>query len=211
MEQLKKFHVITKNMKKLIYTIVVLLVALHSKAQNPIVNIENNKGVKTQGMYYQDANLLLNPYEGTYIYTNGTTVLKFVLQKKVQAYDGWLYEDVIVGEYQYIENGVEKVNTLNNLNINYTDAWDYNILGNRIIKIGLPGCEECTPTEKRLRLSLRDTVSGAWADLIFAKTTVNGQQAIRLNLMWDLRTHIYGTPELTPVSFPGGEFILIKQ
>jgi hypothetical protein len=198
-------------MKKLIYTIVVLLVALHSQAQDPIVNIENNKGIRSQGMYYKDVNNLLNPYEGTYIYTNGTTSLKFVLQKKVQAFDGWLYEDVIVGEYQYIENGVEKVNTLNNLNINHTDSWDYNIRGNRIIKIGLPGCDDCTPTEKRLRLSLRDTVSGAWANLIFAKTIVNGQQAINLSLMWDIRTHIYGTPELTPRSFLGGSFILIKQ
>ncbi len=198
-------------MKKIIYTIVVLLVALHSKAQSPVVNIENNKGIRTQGMYYQDANLLLDPYVGTYIYTNGTTSLKFVLQKKVQAFDGWLYEDVIIGEYQYIENGVEKLNTLNNLNINHTNSRNYNIRGNRIIKIGLPGCEECTPTEKRLRLSLIDSFSGASADLIFAKTIVNGQQAINLSLMWDIRTHIYGTPELTPRSFLGGEFILIKQ
>ncbi|WP_353150000.1 DUF6705 family protein [Flavobacterium sp.] len=198
-------------MKKLIYTIVVLLVALHSKAQSPVVNIEDDNGERPQNIYYKDINNLLDPYVGTYIYTNGTTSLKFVLQKKVQAFDGWFYEDVIVGEYQYIENGVEKVNTLNNFNINHTDSWDYNILGNWIIKIGLPGCEECTPTEKRLRLSLRDTVSGAWANLILAKTIVNGQQAIRLNLMWDIRTHIYGTPELTPRSFLGGEFILIKQ
>jgi hypothetical protein len=197
-------------MKKLIYTIVVLLVALHSQAQSPIVNIEDDNGERPQNIYYKDVNNLLDPYVGTYIYTNGTTSLKFVLQKKVQAFDGWLYEDVIIGEYQYIENGVEKVNTLNNLNINHLNSWKYNILGNQIIKIGLPGCEECTPTEKRIKLSLRDTLSGAWARLFFAKVLVNGQQAIRLNLMWDLRTHIYGTPELIPVSFPGGEFILIK-
>ena len=198
-------------MKKLIYTIVFLLVALHSKAQSPVVNIEDDNGERPQNIYYKDINNLLDTYVGTYIYTNGSTSLKFVLQKKLLAFDGWLYEDVIIGEYQYIENGVEKVNTLNNLNINHTDSWDYNILGNRIIKIGLPGCDDCTPTEKRLRLSLRDTVSGAWANLIFAKTIVNGQQAINLSLMWDIRTHIYGTPELTPRSFLGGEFILIKQ
>jgi hypothetical protein len=198
-------------MKKLTYTIVVLLVALYSKAQSPVVNIEDDNGERPQNIYYKDINNLLDPYVGTYIYTNGTTSLKFVLQKKVQAFDGWLYEDVIVGEYQYIENGVEKINTLNNLNINHLNSWKYNIMGNQIIEIGLPGCEECTPTEKRIKLSLRDTLSGAWARLFFAKMIVNGQQAIRLNLMWDLRTHIYGTPELTPRSFPGGEFILIKQ
>lgn len=198
-------------MKKLTYTIVVLLVALHSKAQSPVVNIEDDNGERPQNIYYKDVNNLLDPYVGTYIYTNGTTSLKFVLQKKAQAFDGWLYEDLIVGEYQYIENGVEKVNTLNNLNINHTNSRNFNIRGNWIIKIGLPGCDDCTPTEKRLRLSLKDAVSGAWADLIFAKTIVNGQQAINLSLMWKLRTHIYGTPELTPRSFLGGSFILIKQ
>ncbi|MFN4313275.1 MAG: DUF6705 family protein [Chitinophagaceae bacterium] len=46
---------------------------------------------------------------------NTNTSFKIVLVKKVQQYNGECYEDLIIGEYQYIVNGVEKVNTLSKL------------------------------------------------------------------------------------------------
>ena len=99
-------------------TIIILLIlsAICCKAQSPIINITDDNGNQIAGSYYKDLDNLLNVYEGTYLYTNGTTTLKIVLQKKTMSFDGHHYEDLIIGEYQYIKNGVEIINTLPRLN-----------------------------------------------------------------------------------------------
>jgi hypothetical protein len=43
--------------------------------------------------------------------------------------EGNYYEDTLIGEYKYTVNGVDVINTLNNLNSNYTSQFDYNISG----------------------------------------------------------------------------------
>lgn len=158
-------------MKELYKTLSILIMAISCNAQTPIISIEDNNGDRIQNAYYKDISNVLNTFEGTYLLSNGTTSLKIVLQKKTMSFDSWLYEDLLIGEYQYIENGVEKVNTLNNLNTTYTNQYgSINIYGNSIIKHGLPGCNDCTINEKRLRLSFKDAISGCWADLIINKT-----------------------------------------
>ncbi|TPD71148.1 hypothetical protein FJA49_04410 [Flavobacterium microcysteis] len=165
---------------------------------------------RIRGAYHKDMNDLLNPFEGTYVYTNGNTSLKIVLQKK-KSFNTKYYEDMIIGEYQYIENGIEKINTLNKLSINFTDAWNYSVGANLIITAGQVGCDECLPNEKALSGGLVDELTHNNADLIIRRITVNGIQAIKILVVWRMKYKKETDPMPPRASFPGGEYILTKR
>ncbi|TPD71147.1 DUF6705 family protein [Flavobacterium microcysteis] len=201
-------------MKQLSKILPIFLIALSCKAQSPILDISENRGTDNiTGAYYKDTHNLLNPFEGTYIYTNGNTSLKIVLQKKIKSTvnNNRYYYDYLIGEYQYIENGIEKINTLNKLSINFSNAWNYSIGGSRIITSGNTGCDECLPNEKAWRGGLVDELTHNNADLIIRRITVNGIQAIKILVVWRMK-HKKETDPMPPrASFPGGDYILIKQ
>ncbi|WP_310556608.1 DUF6705 family protein, partial [Flavobacterium sp.] len=196
-------------------------ISVVSMAQNPIINIKNQSiGDRIIGAYYKDIDNLLNPFEGEYIYSNGGTYLKIVLQKKVFAYNQQFYEDLMIGEYEYKENNITKVNTLAKLNESYDYKWMHSIKGNSILKTSnKPPCPDCGVDEKRLRLSVLE--GSAYGGVVIRKIIHNGQDAIKIyihqtsnNLMSSRNSpsQINGTVQ-TPsyLSIPGGEYIMIKQ
>ena len=193
---------------------VLLLLSINCKAQSPIIDIIDDDGSEVIGAYYKDVNNLLNPFEGTYIYTSGSTTLKIVLVKKVLQYNSQYYEDLIIGEYQYIENGVEKANTLSNINITYLNQRRHNIDGNFLVdkNFRVWQCPDCSATEKRLNTLLKDVVSGRFADLIMRRTTEGGQEVMKINITNISRViEIEGQPTAPDFALPIGEFTLIKQ
>lgn len=105
-----------------------MLISMSSYSQ--IINIEN-MGKSISGAYYKDINNLLDPYVGTWLYSNGADTLKIKLRKVTMTPSiNNSYKDLIVGEYQYVANGVEKINTLNNFNTDYPMQYAHNISGN---------------------------------------------------------------------------------
>jgi hypothetical protein len=196
-------------MKNIFKITPLLLMALSCKAQSPIINIEDYDGEPIQDAYYKDINNLLDPFVGTYIYTNGSTSLKIVLQKRIMAYNGYKYEDLLVGEYQYIENGVEKVNTLNNINSNLTNSMS--ISANYIYTNGSYWCRDCSPNEKRVMGGLVEHSTINHAQLLIGRLSVGGQPAIKINVWWRTKSHKETDPLPLDASFPGGDYILIKQ
>lgn len=201
-------------MKEIFKILSILLIAVNCKAQTPILDISQDRGTANiTGAYYKDIHNLLNPFEGTYVYTNGNVTLKIVLQKKIMGtvHNNRYYYDCLIGEYQYIENGVEKVNTLNKLNINYSDKRNHSIDGNLIITAGNVGCDECLPNEKAWRGGLVDGSTDNTADIIIRKVTQNGVPAIKILVMWRMK-YIKDTDPMPPrASFPGGEYILERR
>lgn len=199
-------------MKTYIQYIAFFLLLTTCKAQSPIYNITEYHQGKSKGSYFKDLNNVLDGYDGIYLYTNGSTSLKFVLKKKIKSYR-YYYEDIIVGEFQFIKDGVEKGNTLANININYIDeSVNHTIKGNRIIIGTQLGCPSCSPTEKRLRLSFVDNKSPNIAGIDIRKTTVNGVAALRVKIFWDgfiIRKE--GDPAPTPASINTGEYLMIRQ
>jgi hypothetical protein len=179
-------------MKKYIYLTLLCITAITCKAQSPIYNImKSHDGIK--GSYYKDLNNELDGYDGTYTYYNshydnelGSYVseeLIIVLKKKVLAYDGYYYEDLIVGEYEFKRNGHTVSNTLANIDINYTnEEINHAIKGNFILTGTELGCPDCLPTEKRLRLTLVDKLTPNILGLDIRKTTVNGVPAIKVSI-----------------------------
>ncbi|MCA1966259.1 MAG: hypothetical protein LDL23_06370 [Flavobacterium sp.] len=201
-------------MMKNLNILVVLLLSINCKAQTPIVDISESEMGLPNGYYIKDLLNLLNPFEGTYVYTNGADTLKIVLVKKVLQYNSQYYEDLIIGEYQYIENGVEKANTLPNVNITYLNQRRHNIDGNFLVdkNFRVWQCPDCSATEKRLNTLLKDVVSGRFADLIMRRTTEGGQEVMKINITNISRViEIEGQPTAPDFALPIGEFTLIKQ
>ncbi|WP_268845939.1 DUF6705 family protein [Flavobacterium aestivum] len=180
-------------------------------AQSPVLDITTPKkdfiGVK--GAYYKDTKNVLNGYDGTYLYTNGTTSFKIKLQKNIMtSRNGQFYEDLIAGEYQLIENGVEKVNTLSQL----TPTSNSNhIRGERVLTGTTLGCDDCRADEKRLRLGFRDTTPHNIGEIDIRKTTVDGRDAIIAKIWY---TGPVAVKEGTPMPKDGiiraGTYTMIK-
>lgn len=203
-----------QNKMKNLILIVLLLLSINCKAQSPIIDIIDDDGSEINGAYYKDVNNLLNPFEGTYIYTSGSTTLKIVLVKKVLQYNSQYYEDLIIGEYQYIKDGVQIANTLSEISTTYLNQRNHKIEGNLIVdkNYRVWKCTSCSLTENRLSTQIEDVVSERFAELVLRRTTEGGQEVMKIKI-----THVSGgTYDSTtgpPAEFalPVGEFTLIKQ
>ena len=200
-------------MKNILVILSIFFIVPNYMAQTPVFDLLDlgNRIKDINGAYHKDMNNLLNPFEGTFVYENGNTSLKIVLKKKVRSsMNGYLYEDMIIGEYQYIENGVEKINTLNGLSVNHSNGGKYSISGNIIIA-GQVGCNDCLPNEKALRLGLSESSTHNTADLIIRRTIVDDILAIKVEVMWNMRYKKVTDPMPPKASFPGGEYILTRR
>ncbi len=202
-------------MKNIITTITLIITALSCKSQTQIIDVQNYDGKDIAGAYYKDINNVLQPFVGEYLYTNGSTSLKIVLRKKTMStpYNNKFYEDLIIGGFQYIENGQEKANTINELNFfTYTNGWKYSINGNTILTKGDPPCKNCIIGEKALRLGLIDNATDNWAVCAVRRIIQAGQPAIEIFVYWQgPKAWAYGTQEPKNPSFNGGYYTLIKQ
>ena len=200
-------------MKNLILT-TLLLLSINCKAQSPIIDIIDDDGSQVNGAYYKDINNLLNPFEGTYIYTNGSTSFKMVLVKKSLQYNSQYYEDLIIGEYQYIKDGVQIANTLSEITTTYLNQRNHKIEGNFLVDKNHRAwkCPSCGITELRLRTKIEDVVSGRFATLIMRRTTEGGQEVMKIKITHISRAILEeGMPEPLEFALPVGEFTLIKQ
>lgn len=199
-------------MKKIIVIILLSFTSL-GFGQNPVIDLLDDNGSEISGAYYKDVNNLLNPFEGTYIYTDGSKTLKIVLVKKVMQYNGSYYEDLIIGEYQYAVNGIERVNTLSQINTVYNNQKRHNICGNFIIynnETRMWKCPECFPNEKRLLLTIEDVSTGRVADLFMRKMNVSGQDVAKVKISNVMR-NFSANPNPPEFSLPQGEFVMVKQ
>ena len=167
---------------KNIIKITLLLFSTVCSAQTTVIDILDKDGTRTTGAYYQDTNYLLNTFEGTWIYTNGSTSLKIELVKKIRQYNRAYYEDLIIGEYEYKVNNVALISTLSEINTIYPNQpAQHNIGGNSLIKkTTKPICADCLNDEKRLELGFQDPILDSYGYMIIKKTTQNGQEAIRI-------------------------------
>ena len=135
------------------------------------------------------------------------------------------YEDILVGEYQYIENGIEKVNTLNQINMDFgTGSLD--MKNHYLIEVGCinypqtrPKCNECSPNERRLGMKLSDPnfsgIDYLYNDFVIRTFEDGGLIKLKVWFYSEIQTQ----PEdengnlvnFTSFSLPFGEYTLIKQ
>ena len=195
-------------MKKIVLTLV-LISAIHCKAQSPIIDIVGRSGPEINNAYYKDVNNVLNTFEGTWQsydpLTNST--LKIVLVKKQMFHNVTIYEDVLIGEYQFIANGVEMVNTLGNINAILPTPYHYKIGGNYMF-VGPQRSpfDNSTANEIRVKLHFSDNCGGS---ITIRKTTINGAEAIEFLKVCTQGTIFPGQQRLTPI-VKEGFYTLLK-
>ncbi|MDY0090821.1 MAG: hypothetical protein RBR78_10720 [Flavobacteriaceae bacterium] len=180
-------------------------------AQQPVLSLEDRDPYDTQqGAYYKDLANVLTTFEGTWLYTDGNTSLKIVLVKKEAHHrtNRGYYEDLMIGEYQYIENGVEKINTLSDLNQNLGRG--HKIRGNDIHRscYFMPN-GDCTEGEVRLNLGLSDVTGKHWATMVIKKRRINGQHALKAYIVFNYSG--YDDPPPSPTLPWQQEYIMFKQ
>ena len=196
---------------KNIYALFIILTALNCKAQSPVIDIDNWDGESQENAYYKDVNNFFDVFEGTWLYTNGDTSFKIIIVKKTMLYTGKFYTDYVIGEYQYIENGVEKINTLANL----SQSTKHGIWGSSMLKsTSRIRCDDCPVNERRIQLILSDRTRGLSGRLILKKILVNGQPALEGALRGNSvpgGIDVDNPPQYTELTVPTGTFIFIKQ
>lgn len=169
------------------------------------------------GVYYKDLNDVLEPFVGTYLYNDlaTNTSFKIILQKKEGSLFHSFQQDMLIGAYKFIKNGVVKVDTENDLLNNYPDGRSSVINGYMILDGTERGCTDCLPNEKRIYGSIRDPNSSGFVDKLFIrKITVNNQEAIKIYIHHSIEgTRVVGMPTMIiPPGYPAfEEFVLLKQ
>lgn len=192
-------------MKKIIFILSIFSISCFG--QTPIIDIKTWNTDIIPNMYLKDIDNNFNQFEGTWLYTNGNTSLKIILVKKLMQKRGRYFEDIIIGEYQYIENGVEKFNSLNDLNTIYPYMNRYKINGNWYRNYLLSPFNTVLPNETRLKLYFKDNLSG---DIVIQRIMVSGQPALEiLKRSGQIVSKI--TDPYIDALVPDGEYILIKQ
>ena len=140
---------------KNIVAVITILLTLSCKAQ--IVPLDTDEWEVPSGSYFKDIQNEMDKFVGTWAYTTQNETLTLTIQKRQMVYTGKHYEDLLIGEYHYVKNGVEIINTLPLLNDNMIIGHNHNISGNFFIPINLfVNCNNCSPSEKRIKLHFSD-------------------------------------------------------
>ncbi|MBN9285192.1 MULTISPECIES: DUF6705 family protein [unclassified Flavobacterium] len=214
-------------MKKYLYSSIAGMITFYGCAQSPVIDRFGSESLgMVENAYYKDVNGFLNQYVGTWIYSNGNKMFKVVFAKKPMMYVSSFknyYEDYLAGEFQYIENGVEKVNTLANLSNSYSNIRDYNLYSVAMMKKdSYPLCPECGENEKRLLMffnepSRRNIWNGIGNNFVIRKFVENGQEKLKVQFVYTghgletLNTMDGPSTNINSFSVPYGEYILVKQ
>lgn len=203
-------------MKNLI-KILIICSFISCKAQS-IVSYEGQCTGVESNTYYNDVNNRLNNYEGTWKYQNGNEILIIKLRKVLNTKTSST-EDVLIGEYQYIDNaGIEKINTIAAFNTNNVDQTFHAIYVHCIDNFSKPVCDICDPNIKRVLAMYRDPNKGINGNMYMGKTMVGGNEAIQMYLISDGYQVINNSPDeldlqytYVGVTIPKGWYTLIKQ
>lgn len=202
--------------------IFLFIISTYCSAQTPVLNIHTSYR-DINNAYYKDEINFQNQFVGTWVYTDAIKTIRFRFIKKemfhfqsVKSY----YIDVLVGEMQYIENGVEKINSLANLDSSHPEIFDYSLHGSmKIAQNYPPVCIECSPNIERLSMrynepSNDDVSLGAY--FAMRRADENGVQKIKIQYI--LKSGPLGfkddfeTPSTTTdFIIPYGHYTLIKE
>lgn len=205
-------------MKNLIFCIIILNYTFIFSQCSNVTHLDNKfrmEGRGLEGYYYKDINNVLNNFEGTYKYTDGTTSFKIKLVKKLMSKRGsYNCEDMLIGGVEYIKNGVLQFNSIPLLDTFFEDGIKYKLTANTIYTGDSRGCDECGINEKWLGGYISDPNSNQSCELFIRKIIHNGQPAIKIRMRVDIVSRMYkeGDTPPPPINLPTeNDMILLKQ
>ncbi|WP_460220646.1 DUF6705 family protein [Psychroserpens sp. MEBiC05023] len=201
-------------MKKFIILLLAISSILSCKAQTLIKSLDGDGSCPPYdtNCYEKDINNEFNKFEGTWLYQNGTTEITFKLKKEAhyQLSNESNYQDLLVGEYKYIENGVEKVNTLSDFDSAQLSGYDHKISGGIFIH-RLPN--HCTDnsnvTETKIELFIiHPTEEDTEGIVILRHVNDNGTQKLQACIYDDTTM---GPNPNARIDIPNGYYVFVKQ
>lgn len=161
--------------------------------------------------YEKDTNNEFDKFAGTWKYQNGTSEITIKLKKEehYQVSEDSNYQDLLVGEYQYIEDGVEKVNTLQDFDNDSISGFEHKISGG-IFTHTLPNycIDNSDISEIKMDVKIRHPVDEfAGGSMILRYVNDNGTEKLQA-CIFDETT--LGDGDLT-LDIPDGYYEFIKQ
>ncbi len=210
-------------MKKIVISIVLFFTFQVNNAQSlgTIAPLESKSFDYLDNVYYKDiGSQILGPLEGTWKYSNpdSTTILIIKLKRILNYNFGNHTKDIIIGEWYYKENGVEKINTLADIDVDLPFQFNHRIAAYRIINTKQrPPCNECDPSEKRVDGTIMDDFLGVGGDIYFRHLPGVGPNSISVLVHFEgIKYFFNAAGEATNSQFvgstlPNGKYTLVKQ
>ena len=198
-------------MKRII--IILILTTLSCKAQTIIKPMGTNDFCRNDpNCYEKDVNNEFDKFVGEWKYQNSNTSLTLKLKKELhyQTSTASNYEDLLVGEYQYIENGVEKANTLADFDSPNISGYEHKISGGIFVRHLPSYCtDNSTPQEIKIELFIEDPndrfIQGR---IILRYVHDNGTEKLEV-CIYDYTTMAEDVNAKLPI--PDGFYVFIKQ
>ena len=198
---------------KHIVSIILIISFFSCKAQSVIEPIGSGEDFqKTPDYYVKDVNNEFNKFIGTWKFIDGNTELIFKLKKEIQyqTSEDSNYMDLLVGEYKYVENGEEKVNTLDNFDDSNITGYDHNISGRVFTHIAPSSCLISSDNnEIKIEVSLTDpddfNITG---NVILRYVNENGVEKLQICIQ---DNSVLADNENANIAIPDGFYELIKQ
>ena len=212
-------------MKKTLTLLVILVLSLSCKAQ-VLDTYETLSWDTPPNAYLKDTQNFQDQFVGTWVYQNGQEYLEVRFIKKemflMEPGSKQYYEDVLVAEYKYIDsNGVEKVNSLNNLYTNHTSIFNYNLYSGAKLRLDTyPLCPSCPIGTERLYMHFDEPANddlGLDAGFVIRRVVENGIEKLKVQFFnkspksGRKKGNFTDSSTFTDFSLPYGDYTLIKQ
>lgn len=191
-----------------------MITAFSCKAQSVIKSLDGDGSCPPydSDCYEKDVNNEYEKFVGEWKYQNGNTSLTFKLKKELhyQTSNNANYEDLLVGEYQYIENGIEKANTLMDFDNVAISGYEHKISGGIFIRHLPTYCTiDSTPQEIKIELFIEDPSDSYIEGSIFLHY-VNDNGTEKLEVCIQNTSTLSEDPDaLLPM--PNGFYEMVKQ
>jgi len=167
------------------------------------------------GTYYKDLNNDLDKFTGTWKSEENNNFFQIIIEKKEYVYDDIFekYDDMLIGEYQFIENGVEIANTLYRLELDEINGHQYFISGSSILhKFDYPKCSDCLEEERRVLLFFIDPERPKLRSrLILRYLVIDGIEYLECKLQGSGSGVALPQDNYLERRIPLGEYLFIKQ
>lgn len=199
---------------KNIVSIILIMSLFSCKAQSIIKSLDGDGSCPPYdtNCYEKDINNEFGKYVGTWKYIEGNTELTFKLKKEIQyqIYEDRSFQDLLVGEYKYVENGVEKVNTLADFDDDNITGYDHNISGGVFTHIAPSYCIINSDNQEiKIEVSLNDpndfNITG---NVILRYVNEDGVEKLQICIQ---DNSVLADDENANIAIPDGYYELEKQ